>query len=84
MGRYATITGPLVGMAAAFTIGTYVSTNVRGKDDYKNYMVGATSAGCLWGALRRSYLFAINASLGIYFLLNKNFNCSGLEKSNQN
>lgn len=64
LGRYATVTGPLVGMAAVFTIGTYVATNVREKDDYKNYVVGATSAGCLWGALRRSYITAVFSSLG--------------------
>lgn len=33
IGRIASITGPFMGIATAFTLGTYTATNVRGKDD---------------------------------------------------
>lgn len=33
LARYAVITAPCMGMASAFTLGTYVATNVRQKDD---------------------------------------------------
>lgn len=33
LGRYLKFTGPLVGVASAFTLGTFMSTRLRGKDD---------------------------------------------------
>lgn len=31
--RYLYFTGPMMGMATAFTLGTFLSTRIRGKDD---------------------------------------------------
>ncbi len=33
LGRYLYFTGPFMGMATAFTLGTYMSTRLREKDD---------------------------------------------------
>ncbi|KAG8237266.1 hypothetical protein J437_LFUL011296 [Ladona fulva] len=52
--RYAYITGPLVGMAAAFTATTCVATSMRKKDDYLNYILGGCASGSILGAWRKS------------------------------
>ncbi|XP_037948794.1 NADH dehydrogenase [ubiquinone] 1 alpha subcomplex subunit 11 [Teleopsis dalmanni] len=54
LARIAYNTGPLMGMASAFTMTTYVITNVRGKDDRLNYFLGGMAAGCVYGAWKRS------------------------------
>lgn len=46
--------GPAVGMASAFTTGTYIATNLRGKDDKWNYAVGSCAAGGVAGCWMRS------------------------------
>lgn len=33
LARYAKFTGPLLGVASAFTLGTFMTTRLRGKDD---------------------------------------------------
>lgn len=52
--RYAYITGPAVGMAAAFTITTCVATSIRHRDDHFNYFLGGCSAGSVFGTWRKS------------------------------
>ena len=54
LARYAYFTGPLIGMATAFTMVTYFATNVRGKDDKLNYFLGGMAAGGVLGSWRRS------------------------------
>uniref|UniRef100_A0A336MGC7 NADH dehydrogenase [ubiquinone] 1 alpha subcomplex subunit 11 n=1 Tax=Culicoides sonorensis TaxID=179676 RepID=A0A336MGC7_CULSO len=53
MSRYLKFTAPLVGVATAFTCGTFLSTRMRGKDDNWNYMVGAVASGGVLGAAMR-------------------------------
>lgn len=53
--RYAYNVGPMMGMASAFTIGTFAATNLRGKDDRINYFIGGVCAGGVYGAWRRSF-----------------------------
>lgn len=55
LARYAYNVGPMMGMASAFTLGTLVATNVRGKDDRLNYFIGGACAGGVYGAWRRSF-----------------------------
>ncbi|XP_055687988.1 uncharacterized protein LOC129792693 [Lutzomyia longipalpis] len=54
LAKYVYNTGPLMGMASAFTMGTYFSTKLRGKDDVINYAIGGALAGGVYGAWRRS------------------------------
>lgn len=59
--RYIYFTAPFMGMASAFTITTYAATKVRGKDDTLNYIVGAFSAGGVYGAWRKNVLSGLLA-----------------------
>ncbi|XP_054738426.1 NADH dehydrogenase [ubiquinone] 1 alpha subcomplex subunit 11 [Anastrepha obliqua] len=65
LGRFAYNTGPMMGMATAFTLATLVSTNVRGKDDKLNYFIGGVAAGAVYGAWRRNHVAGLVA--GFFF-----------------
>ncbi|XP_055837875.1 uncharacterized protein LOC129906223 [Episyrphus balteatus] len=54
LGRYAYNTGPLVGMASAFTLGCYAANNLRGVDDKWNYTIGGLMAGAVYGSWKRT------------------------------
>lgn len=63
--------GPAVGMASAFTTGTYIATNLRGKDDKVNYAVGACSAAGVAGAWMRSPVIGFSMCLAFCKSLKK-------------
>lgn len=63
LARFAYNTGPMMGMATAFTLTTLVSTNVRGKDDKLNYVIGGFAAGAVYGAWRRNHVAGLVAGL---------------------
>ncbi|XP_061388986.1 NADH dehydrogenase [ubiquinone] 1 alpha subcomplex subunit 11-like [Musca vetustissima] len=65
LARFAYNTGPMMGMASAFTLATYLSTNVRGKDDRLNYFIGGFAAGGVFGAWRRSHVAGL--VMGLFF-----------------
>lgn len=50
--------GPMYVATSAFCIATYVSTNVRGKDDKLNYVIGGFTAGSLTGIIIKRNLLA--------------------------
>lgn len=54
MARYAYNVGPMMGMASAFTLGTFAATNLRKKDDRWNYVIGGICAGGVYGAWMRT------------------------------
>ncbi|XP_046388770.1 NADH dehydrogenase [ubiquinone] 1 alpha subcomplex subunit 11 [Ischnura elegans] len=62
-GRYVYITAPLVGMAATFTVTTCVLTSLRKKDDYINYFLGGAATGSVYGAVKKSGVQGLVASL---------------------
>ncbi|XP_059046809.1 NADH dehydrogenase [ubiquinone] 1 alpha subcomplex subunit 11 [Achroia grisella] len=63
VGRYGFIIGPLVGMAAAFTVTANVAQNVRGKNDEINYFLGGAAAGSIFGAWQRSITLGVPAAI---------------------
>uniref|UniRef100_A0A1L8EBD7 NADH dehydrogenase [ubiquinone] 1 alpha subcomplex subunit 11 n=1 Tax=Haematobia irritans TaxID=7368 RepID=A0A1L8EBD7_HAEIR len=65
LARFAYNTGPMMGMASAFTLATYMATNVRGKDDRFNYFLGGFAAGGVYGAWRRSHVAGL--VMGLFF-----------------
>ncbi|XP_065573215.1 NADH dehydrogenase [ubiquinone] 1 alpha subcomplex subunit 11-like [Artemia franciscana] len=50
-------TVPVVGIAAAYGIGTCISTSLRRKDDYWNNAIGAGISASLIGTLGKSFRF---------------------------
>ncbi|ALC40497.1 CG9350, partial [Drosophila busckii] len=73
IGRFAYNTGPLMGMATAFTLTTLAATNARGKDDKINYLIGGFAAGGVFGAWKRNHVAGLCAGLflGIAGVLKK-------------
>lgn len=63
LGRFAYITGPMLGMASAFTMTTLVATKVRGKCDTWNYIAGAIASGSVFGAWQRCHIKGSVAAL---------------------
>ncbi|XP_055621428.1 NADH dehydrogenase [ubiquinone] 1 alpha subcomplex subunit 11 [Toxorhynchites rutilus septentrionalis] len=63
LARYVYFTGPFMGMASAFTVGTYAATKLRGKDDAWNYVVGGFAAGGIYGAWKRSVVSGLVSGL---------------------
>lgn len=63
VGRYGYLVGPLVGMAAAFTVTTNAAQNYRGKNDKLNYFLGGSAAGAICGAWLRSATLGVPAAL---------------------
>ncbi|XP_013137085.1 PREDICTED: NADH dehydrogenase [ubiquinone] 1 alpha subcomplex subunit 11 [Papilio polytes] len=72
-GRYMFYVGPLVGMAAAFTVTANVAQNIRGKNDGVNYFLGGAAAGTILSAWTRSLTIALPAAcvLGAAALVKK-------------
>ena len=60
--RFVHFTFPFIGMAAAFTAGTCMATNLRHKDDTLNYFLGGCAAGAVFGAWRKSGVAGVLAS----------------------
>ncbi|KAF5308194.1 hypothetical protein FQR65_LT06374 [Abscondita terminalis] len=54
LGRYGYFCIPMLGMSSAFVIFTDLATNLRGKNDKLNWVIGACAAGLIFGAWRRS------------------------------
>ncbi|XP_053614628.1 NADH dehydrogenase [ubiquinone] 1 alpha subcomplex subunit 11 [Plodia interpunctella] len=73
IGRYAWFIGPMVGMAAAFTVTTNVAQNIRGKNDKINYFLGGVAAGSVFGAWQRNATVAVPLSvlLGVAAVIKK-------------
>ncbi|XP_049877446.1 NADH dehydrogenase [ubiquinone] 1 alpha subcomplex subunit 11 [Pectinophora gossypiella] len=67
VGRYGFFMGPMVGMAAAFTVTTNVAQNIRGKNDKINYFLGGVAAGSIFGTWLRSVTVAVPACLLLGF-----------------
>ncbi|GAB0094631.1 NADH dehydrogenase [Sergentomyia squamirostris] len=65
MAKYLYNTGPLMGMASAFVMGSYTATKLRGKDDSWNYAIGGALAGGVYGAWKRS---AVSGNVAGIFL----------------
>lgn len=65
LARFAYINGPLVGMAAAFTVAANVSQNFRGKNDHLNYFLGGVAAGSIFGAWQRNLAVAVPVCLAL-------------------
>ncbi|XP_067634178.1 NADH dehydrogenase [ubiquinone] 1 alpha subcomplex subunit 11 [Eurosta solidaginis] len=63
LGRIAYIIGPMMGMASAFTLTTYASTNIRGKDDKFNYFLGGFAAGGVYGAWQKNHVSGLVVGL---------------------
>ncbi|KAH8257945.1 hypothetical protein KR038_003357 [Drosophila bunnanda] len=63
LGRFAYNTGPLMGMATAFTLTTLAATNARGKDDKINYLLGGFAAGGVFGAWKHNHVAGLCAGL---------------------
>lgn len=63
IGRYAFHTGPMMGIATAFTTVTYAATKFRGKDDAFNYVLGGIAAGGVVGAWNKSFVTGCLAAL---------------------
>ncbi|XP_030386759.1 NADH dehydrogenase [ubiquinone] 1 alpha subcomplex subunit 11 [Scaptodrosophila lebanonensis] len=63
LGRFAYNTGPLMGMATAFTLTTLAATNARGKDDKINYFLGGFAAGGVFGAWKHNHVAGLCAGL---------------------
>lgn len=54
-----TMSSFVVGAGLAFTCGAYISTDLRGKDDPKNHVVGVLAASAVLGAAGRIHLHTI-------------------------
>uniref|UniRef100_A0A1B0AF86 NADH dehydrogenase [ubiquinone] 1 alpha subcomplex subunit 11 n=1 Tax=Glossina pallidipes TaxID=7398 RepID=A0A1B0AF86_GLOPL len=65
LGRFAYNTGPMIGMASAFTLTVYGLTNLREKDDRLNYFLGGMAAGAVYGAWRRNHVTGL--TMGLFF-----------------
>ncbi|XP_026320925.1 NADH dehydrogenase [ubiquinone] 1 alpha subcomplex subunit 11 [Hyposmocoma kahamanoa] len=63
VGRVGYIVGPLVGMAAAFTVTANMVQNYRGKNDKLNYFWGGAAAGAICGAWMRSATIGVPAAV---------------------
>lgn len=62
VGRVGYLVGPLVGMAAAFTVTSNMVQNYRGKNDKLNYFLGGAAAGAVYGAWMRSATIGVPAA----------------------
>ncbi|KAM3959434.1 NADH dehydrogenase (ubiquinone) B14.7 subunit [Aphomia sociella] len=73
VGRYGFFVGPLVGMAAAFTVTTNIAQNARDKNDKINYFLGGIAAGSVFGAWQRSVTIGVPAAvaLGVAAIIKK-------------
>lgn len=63
LGRYVYITGPMMGIATAFTTVTFAATKLRGKDDGLNYFLGGVAAGGVLGSWCKSFVGGCVAGL---------------------
>lgn len=63
IGRYAYITGPVIGIAATYTITSNIAASLRKKDDTLNYVLGGVAAGCMVGAYRKSIMVGFCSSV---------------------
>ncbi|XP_075981102.1 NADH dehydrogenase [ubiquinone] 1 alpha subcomplex subunit 11-like [Anticarsia gemmatalis] len=61
-GRYAWYVGPLVGMAAAYSVTANTARNIRGKDDKLNSFLGGAVAGAIFSAWQRAPIIALPAA----------------------
>ncbi|XP_043279939.1 uncharacterized protein ND-B14.7 [Venturia canescens] len=50
---------PMVGMASTWASVTYISTKVRGKDDWVNYVVGAAACAPIIHAWKKTHSYTI-------------------------
>uniref|UniRef100_A0A2A4J7G8 NADH dehydrogenase [ubiquinone] 1 alpha subcomplex subunit 11 n=1 Tax=Heliothis virescens TaxID=7102 RepID=A0A2A4J7G8_HELVI len=63
VGRMAWFVGPLVGMAAGFTVTTNAVQNIRGKNDMVNYFMGGVVAGSILAAWQKAPIIAVPAAV---------------------
>ncbi|XP_021195467.2 NADH dehydrogenase [ubiquinone] 1 alpha subcomplex subunit 11 [Helicoverpa armigera] len=73
VGRMAWFVGPLVGMAAGFTVTTNAVQNIRGKNDKLNYFIGGAVAGSIFSAWQKAPILAVPAAviLGVAGIVKK-------------
>lgn len=69
MARYLAYAGPALGMTAAFTTATFLSANIRKKDDYWNYLAGGVASGSVYGAFRSSMMAGFKCSVAMSALV---------------
>lgn len=71
--RYAYFVGPMVGMAAAFTVTANTAQNIRGKNDNLNYFLGGAVSGAVFSVWQRSGVIAVPAAivLGVAAMIKK-------------
>ncbi|XP_035435123.1 NADH dehydrogenase [ubiquinone] 1 alpha subcomplex subunit 11 [Spodoptera frugiperda] len=62
-GRFAWFLGPMVGMAAGFTVTANTAQNIRGKNDKLNYFLGGAVSGSILSAWLRSGIIAVPAAV---------------------
>lgn len=72
---------PLTGMGCAFASTTYMATNLRGKDDPFNYVIGACAAGGVLGLWSKCFLTTLYGTiiLSIFAACKKDSKESGWE-----
>nr|XP_026492791.1 NADH dehydrogenase [ubiquinone] 1 alpha subcomplex subunit 11 [Vanessa tameamea] len=63
--RYAFFLGPMVGMAAAFTVTANTAQNIREKNDVWNYFLGGVASGTVFGAWKKSLVVAVPVCLAL-------------------
>lgn len=61
--RYAFFMGPMVGMAAAFTVTANAAQNIREKNDVWNYFLGGVASGAVFGAWNKTVAGAVPMAL---------------------
>lgn len=61
--RYLYHTGPLLGMAAAFTVTSNVACNIRNRDDQFNYALGGLAAGAIYGMWQKTAIGGLPVAL---------------------
>lgn len=62
-GRFAWFVGPMVGMAAGFTVTANAVQNIRGKNDKVNYFLGGTAAASILSAWLKAPVIFVPAAM---------------------
>lgn len=73
LGRFASISGPIIGLSSVFVVISNQAANYRKKDDQLNWVVGGVATGIACGAWRRSGMvgFVTSIVFGAYAFIHK-------------
>lgn len=63
--RYLVVMGPACAVASAYTVGSFASTRLRGKDDWWNQLVGSMAAGGVFGSATKRPQWGMLAVLAL-------------------